>query len=372
MKKARYLFLVLVLMLNIGTYAYAGNITRINTESGFSALDWGGGAADTVDLGEVSPGASFTALIPANGAFQNAADDAGYVKREARSLSVKIKGRKNSNVLSGASIVYETVSGVNAAHLKISFIRTFPARGSNDLAFEFEALPVIDGRTYSQKGVTFKGTFKNDGSYRRNPGSRSVSVITSGNVSSGGFVSPTTIRTEAIEALKGAEDTAILRTKNAESILASTLESLAGTARKAGKDIVLHADSFSLDGELIGRLYVEPAKLTRLKTELMLGISTAGAQSDFRKSQFNKVYTNNIAVISCAQQGSFGANLKIAAKAGLPKNTSNLTFYSYDLATNKCTKIETAYRVDKNGYIHFTTDLAGDIIISDGPLKRKN
>jgi len=30
-----------------------------------------------------------------------------------------------------------------------------------------------------------------------------------------------------------------------------------------------------------------------------------------------------------------------------------------------------SYWIDKNGYLRFTTELAGDIVISEGALKRK-
>lgn len=372
MKKTLSFVLVLVLTLGISVTAYAGNIISIYKETGFSELDWGSGATDTVELGEINPGASFTAVIPEAGAFQSYADEIGYTRREARDLSIAVRGKKNPDVLSSTSIVYGAVSGVHVAHLNVSFVRTFPVRGSKDLEFEFELLPVINGRTYSQKGVTFTGTLKNDGSYRTGSSSRSSPVTSSGNVGSGGSVSSTSILSEAYEALKDPESSAILRTKSAESISVSTLKSLASAASKAGKDIVLYADTLGANGELIGRLYVEPAKLTKLKTELKLGVSATSTRANSRKSQFQKIYSNNIAVISCAQQGSFGASLKIAAKAKLPKNASNLIFYSYDLSTNKLTKMNISYRVDKNGFVHFATELAGDIIISDGPLKRKS
>jgi len=47
-------------------------------------------------------------------------------------------------------------------------------------------------------------------------------------------------------------------------------------------------------------------------------------------------------------------------------------FYSYDKKTNSYKRIEKpAYWIDKNGYLRFTTEMAGDIIISEGSLERK-
>ena len=73
--------------------------------------------------------------------------------------------------------------------------------------------------------------------------------------------------------------------------------------------------------------------------------------------------------------GPAGARLavEIAAKLDLTgMGTSNLYFYSYNSKANTYRRIEkpTCW-IDKNGYLHFTTEMAGDIIISKGPLDRK-
>jgi len=50
----------------------------------------------------------------------------------------------------------------------------------------------------------------------------------------------------------------------------------------------------------------------------------------------------------------------------------NLYFYSYDKKANSYKRIEKpAYWIDKNGYLRFTTEYAGEIIISEGALERK-
>lgn len=48
---------------------------------------------------------------------------------------------------------------------------------------------------------------------------------------------------------------------------------------------------------------------------------------------------------------------------------TGLVLYSYDKAANIYRRIEKpAYWVDTNSYLHFTTEHAGDIIVSEGPL----
>jgi hypothetical protein len=76
--------------------------------------------------------------------------------------------------------------------------------------------------------------------------------------------------------------------------------------------------------------------------------------------------------VSFGQQGSFGQSVTIATKVADGLNTDNLYFYSYNRETNTFNRIPTANpRMDANGYVHFTTELAGAIIISDGALTRR-
>ena len=73
------------------------------------------------------------------------------------------------------------------------------------------------------------------------------------------------------------------------------------------------------------------------------------------------------------QAEPWGQPVEIAAKVDLTgMDTKNLYFYSYDKKTNTYRRIEKpAYWIDKNGYLRFTTELAGDIIITEGALERK-
>lgn len=49
-----------------------------------------------------------------------------------------------------------------------------------------------------------------------------------------------------------------------------------------------------------------------------------------------------------------------------------LIFHQPAMPIRKYKRIgEPAYRVGENGYLHFTAEYAGDIIISDGPLEKQ-
>ena len=121
-----------------------------------------------------------------------------------------------------------------------------------------------------------------------------------------------------------------------------------------------------LDSKVIVRLSISDPSIAT--GDLLISGSLESASA----SVFTRWFSNKTVVVSMEQQGSFGQTVQIAARADLSDmNTNNLFFYSYDKKLNQYTRITApAYHVDKNGYVHFSTSLAGDILISDGALAR--
>ncbi|MEG2852387.1 MAG: hypothetical protein RR879_05995, partial [Hydrogenoanaerobacterium sp.] len=166
--------------------------------------------------------------------------------------------------------------------------------------------------------------------------------------------------------------TATVMVKNAESISAATLTEMAATAKAAGGKVELKADTVDATGAVTARLYIDPAAAAKLKGEIKLGVKTDDAATQATKEAF-KNFDNKMAVASFAQQGSFGMAIKVAVKVDLTGlNTKTLVFTSFDKKTGKYVQLpKTAYTIDKNGYIHFTTSMGGEILITDKPLVKK-
>lgn len=119
------------------------------------------------------------------------------------------------------------------------------------------------------------------------------------------------------------------------------------------------------------RVFVDaPAKAT--KDILVSGYVKSDAVNQ-TKTKFEKYFKNKLTVVSMEQQGDFGVSIRIAAKVDLSgMDTKDLCFYSYDKKANSYRRIANpAYRLDKNGYLYFATEFAGDIVISDGVLIKK-
>jgi hypothetical protein len=99
---------------------------------------------------------------------------------------------------------------------------------------------------------------------------------------------------------------------------------------------------------------------------------TTGAEVDASRASFENSFANKLRVIHFDKAGSFEKHIRLAAKLDLSgMDTANLVFYAYDSAGNKYSHMKApVYSVDKNGYLHFTTAFAGDIIVSEGLLTK--
>jgi hypothetical protein len=95
------------------------------------------------------------------------------------------------------------------------------------------------------------------------------------------------------------------------------------------------------------------------------GSDTINALSKFKERWPGK----KLSVIVFDQSGSFGMTVQVSAKADLAGlSTESLYLYAYDNSIPGYRRIGENYRIDANGYLHFTTNLGGDIVISNGPL----
>lgn len=225
-------------------------------------------------------------------------------------------------------------------------------------------------------GTSGSGSSGSSSSSSSSPSTVSTTTTTSttATTSSTAEVAPAAIAQQVAAAVQAAtaKNPAEVCVQNAASISTETLKTMVQSA--SGKAVTLLADTMTADGSAVQcRMYIDPSKLTGLKADLKLGMSTNPDKTQPTASLFEKFFSNSISVIHCEQQGSFGAKLEIAAKVDLSKlNAKTLVFYSYDKATNTYTAIKDAKSyVDANGYLHMNTSLAGDIIVTDKALTNK-
>jgi len=125
------------------------------------------------------------------------------------------------------------------------------------------------------------------------------------------------------------------------------------------------------DSSLQVRLYIDnPERFTK---DAKVSAWLTGDSADKTKAFFGRWYSNKLKVISFDQKTDWEHPVRVAAKIDLTgMDSAKLVFYSYERASNTFRRIQSpAYRVDTNGFLHLTTPLAGEIVISEGLLARK-
>ncbi len=119
------------------------------------------------------------------------------------------------------------------------------------------------------------------------------------------------------------------------------------------------------------RLYITAPELIDRDTLVTGWVSSTVVTQ--RRLLFEKWFANKVRVVHMDNAEPWGQEVQIAARIDLAGwDTKLLYFYSYSVKTNAYTRIPAPrYWIDANGYLHFYTQLAGDIIISEGDLERR-
>lgn len=157
-----------------------------------------------------------------------------------------------------------------------------------------------------------------------------------------------------------------------KNIGAISLDTFRAMVRACGdKAIQLNVSSVIADTNQVDvRISLDAAKVTK---DLNLSASTVSSEAVKVKETLSQKFSNQFSVLSLGQKGDFGTPVEIMVKPALTSfDINNLVFYSYDKQTGLYTLItEPKCTLDQEGYIHFTTSLGGEIIVSDNYLTFK-
>ncbi|MDR1754816.1 MAG: hypothetical protein LBR74_07930 [Eubacterium sp.] len=153
-----------------------------------------------------------------------------------------------------------------------------------------------------------------------------------------------------------------LFTKKAADIIINSRK----TNPKISKSIVF--DSKTSSGKIDVRVTLD---VTKVKSDTKIFASTYGQNAKEALIRLKKSFSNKIAVIQFENTGKFNQTAKVAFKPAVTIKAQNVRIYSFDAKAGKLKGIKTSVRFDKNGYLHFNTAVGGQLVISDGALKKK-
>jgi hypothetical protein len=180
------------------------------------------------------------------------------------------------------------------------------------------------------------------------------------------------------DAVKAGANFAKVRLKNPSTINRAALQAIAAASSSLPGGAIILADSYTPDSKAVDvritldvNEAIESLQSGAIKT-LNLAASTQSPAAKQAKTIFESWFSNDLQTVHFDRQGAWGQPVKVAVKFDSALDPANLFFYAYDKATNTYTRLQSPDAwVDAHGYVHFTTEIAGDIIISEGALARK-
>jgi uncharacterized membrane protein YgcG len=172
-------------------------------------------------------------------------------------------------------------------------------------------------------------------------------------------------RGQGIAAVKEAVN-GVAALKNPTEVSLAVLKAMAQAAGAAG--VAVNADTRTSSGAFDVRLTFNPGSAT---ANVNLVASTLNTQAANAKARFAKSFSNKLSAVHLSQAGAYGMNVKVAVKlAPAMVKAKDIAFYAYNASNNSYSRLQTAYRVDANGFLHFYVEQGGTVIISEGPLTK--
>ncbi|MCL2035144.1 MAG: hypothetical protein FWG94_10505 [Oscillospiraceae bacterium] len=157
------------------------------------------------------------------------------------------------------------------------------------------------------------------------------------------------------------------------SVASATLKSANTEMQRVGGVVLLNFDTMNATNtrSVEGRLTINPRHSANLTGDIQLGVYTNDGATGSTRRKFERFFSNRVVVIKAMQKGSYGMPVNYAVKIGTDlANARQLMLYSYDPVTNRAMTINNSnIWLDRNGYVHFTTNLGDDLVIADGALR---
>jgi len=132
-----------------------------------------------------------------------------------------------------------------------------------------------------------------------------------------------------------------------------------------GRTITISASSLVANTNTTDvRIRFNPALAT---SDMNLAASTTSQSAVRTQRIFRNNFGGTMSVVSLGQQGDFDMEVRIAARIDTALDVNNLFFYAYNPATNIFRRFTPTGNtlLDDNGFLHFNTTFAGDIVISN-------
>ncbi|MCL2857106.1 MAG: hypothetical protein FWE19_05185 [Oscillospiraceae bacterium] len=155
---------------------------------------------------------------------------------------------------------------------------------------------------------------------------------------------------------------AVANWRNPASASAGDMSTFANTA--GDTPLVINADTFpALSSEADVRITFAPVLATE---DILLSGTTRSVTTRIVAQIFENAFGGTASVVSLAQRCEFGMEVRVAARLDESFTADAVYFYVYDTEANTVTQFVPSFVwLDSYGFLHFTTTVGGEIIVSD-------
>lgn len=176
---------------------------------------------------------------------------------------------------------------------------------------------------------------------------------------------PNSVLSIVASVVQAHEEGALVALANWRNPAAISLVDMNALATVAGDTpLIINADTFPfLSSEADVRIVFSPALATK---DIELYGTTRSVTVRVVRRIFENAFGGTASVISLAHQGEFGMEVRVAARVDESFTADAVYFYTYNLEAHTISQFVPSFVwLDAYGYLHFTTAVGGEIIVSD-------
>lgn len=330
-------------------------------------------------------------------------DDSGYVTAVGRGTAVISVKTENGDLRSSAQVTVRKVgqkvnaseieTGLDSVRMRVDQTRTLTiyfdpidvtdkdvvwTSSNTDVAtvnVEGEVTGVAPGTAVitatSANGLTSKVTVTvSDTLLGSNTKTTSVNQAQNSSESLTSAAARTAVREVAGSTKKGAVGVAVF--KNKTEVTPTVIGAAAYSAAEAERDIQMRFRTETEEGKLQGYITLDPQKAKDAKKTIGVAVYNNSKRVLAAQELAAEKYNKTVAAVQLDHSGEFGFDVNVVFKPNISGLTgSNLQLYTYNSGLGEFTRLENHNaRVDKNGFVHFTTTRGGVVVIANGELKK--
>jgi len=186
-------------------------------------------------------------------------------------------------------------------------------------------------------------------------------------ITGGDRVSAATLRLNVETAAKNtaAGQKAVVTYDDKAVVSTAALRSAAFSAEYQKREVSLRFRTKNEANGIQGQMTIDPKLAGDKDMDIQLGVYAGSAKTAAAKEKARELLGSRADVVVLEHQGALGMTVKVAAKVELAETGEALALYRLNSGTGGYELLpDQACQIDSNGYLHFSTDQGGTVVIA--------